>query len=110
MNWFAETDPDVLSEGALAKAQALMSQAMRTSHMDQAQLAVRMGKTPSSLQFMLTSRCKLTVRTLGALVGICGYRLKIELQKLPARVAATEPDGAHASEVPKTPAAPRTLE
>ena len=26
-----------------------------------------------------------------------------------ARVAATEPDGAHASTVPKTPAAPRTL-
>ena len=102
MNWFAETDPDVLSEAALAKAQALMSHAMRTSQMDEAQLAVKMGKTPSSLQFMLSSGCNLTVRTLGELLGICGYRLKIELQKLPARAAATETDEARASAIPES--------
>ena len=100
MNWFTETDPDVLSEAALAKAQALMSHAMRTSQMDEAQLAVKMGKTPSSLQFMLSSGCNLTVRTLGQFLAICGYRLKIELQELPATVAATEPGEARASAIP----------
>ena len=91
MDWFTETDPDVLSEAALAKAQALMSQAMRTSPTSKAELAVRLEKTPSTLQFLLSSRCNLTVRTLGQLLAICGYRLRIDMEKLPTPESATQP-------------------
>ena len=44
LNWFSETDPDVLSEAALAKAQYLMSHAMRMSETTDKQLAVQMER------------------------------------------------------------------
>ena len=77
LNWFSETDPDVLSEAALAKAQSLMSHAMTKSETTEEQLAVQMERTSSSIQHMLGSGCNLTVRSLSRFLALCGYRLTI---------------------------------
>ena len=93
-NWSSETDPDVLSEAALAKAQHLMSHAMTKSGTSETQMAVQMETTPSSIEHMLSSRCDLTVRSLGRFLALCGYRLTIEVEELPVRGPQSRPGDA----------------
>ena len=87
-NWSAETNPDVLAEAALAKAQHLMSHAITTSGSTEKQLAVRLKEaSPTSIKDMLGSECDLAVQSLGRFLAVCGYRLRIEMDKLPAQTA-----------------------
>ena len=91
-NWLAETDPEVLAEAALAKAQALMSHAMEVSPVTEKHLAMRMEKTHGSVDYLLSSESNLTVRTLGEFLAICGYRLEITTRELSALAQLAEPD------------------
>ena len=83
-NWFTETDPDVLSEAALAKAQYLMCYAMRMSETTSKQMAAKMERSPSAIEHMFSSGCDLSLRSLSRFLSLCGYRLTIKAEKLPS--------------------------
>lgn len=82
-DWFSETDPLVLAEGARAKAQALMSEAMRKSLVSRKELAVGLKLTPPNVDQMLSSDSDITVRRCAEWLARCGYRLEMTLRKLP---------------------------
>ena len=86
-DWLKETDPDLLSEAALAKAQAMMDRAMTNSHLTEEDLAACMRPSPWTIPYLLSSQCDLTVKTLGRFLAICGYRLSMDVHPIPAMAA-----------------------
>ena len=82
-SWWAETNPEVLSEAALAKAQALICQAARGRGLNDPLLGQQIGKTPAQLRLMLTSKADPSIKHLAQVLAVCGYRLTINMEKLP---------------------------
>ena len=93
-SWSAETNPDVLSETALAKAQALICQAARGSGLDDAVLGQQIGKTPRQIRLMLTSKADPSVKHVAQVLAVCGYRLTMNIEKLPDTDRASTADAA----------------
>ena len=84
MNWLYERDPDLLSEAALAEAQTRMDQALTDSRMGEDAMTAHVGQ---NVRHLLSSQCNLTVRTLGRFLAICGYRLNVDIKRIPTTAA-----------------------
>ena len=81
-DWYAERDPEVLAEAALANAQALMARATKEDGISDVVLTLRTGRSSKDTAEMYSSSCDLTVRALARELAICGRRLKLESEKL----------------------------
>lgn len=82
-SWIAcgREDPDleVLSESALAMAQATMQNAIDQSRISRATLARRMDAPRSFVTRMLSGSHNLTIKTMARCLAACGYELDFGL-------------------------------
>jgi hypothetical protein len=74
-----EPDLEILSESALAMAQATIHKAMVQSETKKADLARRMDTPRSFITRMLTGSHNLTVKTMARALAACGYEIEFGL-------------------------------
>lgn len=95
-------DPDleVLSESALAMAQAVMQNAMDQSAISRATLARRMDRPRSFITRMLSGNHNLTIKTMARCLAACGYEIQFGLTPIRWNWLATEPTPVTCNTVP----------
>jgi len=72
----AVPDIEVLTESALAMAQATIQSAMDRAEISKADLARSMGRPRSFITRMLSGSHNLTVRTMASALLACGYEIR----------------------------------
>ena len=80
-NWLYERDPDILSESALGVSQAMMGNALAESRMEDSVMAGHMGQDVAHL--LSGDNDDLTVKDLGRFLAICGFRLSVDIRRIP---------------------------
>lgn len=86
-----EPDPEVLSESALAMAQATIQNAMSQSKTTRATLAKRMDRPRSFVSRMLSGSHNLTIKTMSRALVACGYEIDFGLVPVRWYWESTEP-------------------
>ena len=90
-DWRYERDPDLLGEAALATSQALMGNALAQRRRTDAAVAAQMGVEIDEL--LSGANDNLSVKTLGRFLAICGFRLKMEIVRIPDGAEGAAPGG-----------------
>lgn len=75
-------DFEVLSESALAQAQAVIQNAMDQTSTSRADLARGMKRSPSFVSRFLSGSHNLTIKTMARAALVCGYEIKFGLTPL----------------------------
>ncbi len=92
-----DPDHEVLSESALAMAQATIQNAMSRSGISKSELARRMERPRSFISRMLSGSHNLTVKTMARAMAACGH--EVEFGMTPIRWHWAEPDETHAKAI-----------
>lgn len=104
--WIAcgREDPDleVLSESALAMAQATMQNAVDQSKISRATLARRMDAPRSFITRMLSGSHNLTIKTMARCLAACGYEMEFGLTPIRWNWLAVEPQPTQCITVPSS--------
>ncbi|MDE2814078.1 MAG: helix-turn-helix transcriptional regulator [Gemmatimonadota bacterium] len=77
-----EPDFEVLSESALAQAQAVIQNAMDQTSTSRADLARGMNRSRSFVSRFLSGSHNLTIKTMARAALVCGYEIKFGLAPL----------------------------
>lgn len=83
-NW---RNTDFCAEFTLALVQAKMDRALTDSRMTEEAMAAQ----GHHVDHLLSSDCDLTVRILGSFLALCGYRLNVGIQPIPAAKLPSAP-------------------
>lgn len=75
----SKPDLEVLSESALAMAQAIIQNAMNQANISRADLARNIERPRSFVSRMLSGSHNLTIKTMARAVLACGYEIKFDL-------------------------------
>ncbi len=102
--WIAGThehpDMEVLSESALAMAQATIQNAMDQANLNRAALARKMDSPRSFVSRMLSGSHNLTIKTMARALGACGYEIEFGLTPVKWYWASNEPEPIKCNTVP----------
>lgn len=95
-------DPDfeVLSESALAMAQATIQNAMDKSKISRATLARKMDTPRSFISRMLSGSHNLTIKTMARALAACGYEIAFSLTPVRWYWTSDEPQSIKCNTVP----------
>jgi transcriptional regulator with XRE-family HTH domain len=81
VNWFEDTPEDrreLAQERLLLEATERIAEAMVERNVTQAELARRLGVTPSEISMRLRGTRNLTLRTVADMIGALGYDAELE--------------------------------
>lgn len=84
-------DLDVLSESALAMAQATLQNAMDESKVSRAALARRMDAPRSFITRMLSGSHNLTIKTMARCLAACGHEIQFGVKPIQWNWVSAEP-------------------
>ena len=97
-----EPDIEVLTESALARAQATIQNAIDQAGISRADLARNMERPRSFVTRMLSGSHNLTVKTMAVAVFACGLEIEFGLTPLQWNQLLEEPEQITFEEVPST--------
>lgn len=86
-----DPDMEVLSESALAMAQATLQNAIDDSNISRADLARRMDSPRSFVTRMLSGSHNLTIKTMARCLAACGYEIQFGVKPIQWNWVSTEP-------------------